>query len=859
MSWYYTPYLLPMLAAALISTVLAIYAWRRRGVPGATAFFILAIALIMWSLGYALEIAGTDLTTKIFWGKVQYIGIIIVTLAWLAFSLQYTNHIEWLTRRNLTLLAILPLITLTLVWTNEAHHFIWKSYNLAINGPFLALEVQHGFWFWIHSAYSYLLLLAGSILLVKMLIDFPHRYRQQAGFLLLGTLMPWAGNGLYLLGLVPIPNFDLTPLAFTLTGVLWWWSLWQLRLLELVPVARRAVVDSMKDGVLVLDVQHRIVDLNPAAQQIMGCTPAQALGKTPEQFLPTWPNLRDVLHVETEISFNNDSISRDLELTISPLYTRPNQLQGRLIVLRDITARKQAEEALRVMATENLRLARAIAAASDGIVITDPHRPDNPIIYANPAFERITGYELKEVFGRNCRFLQGPDTDPEAIAQIRQAIAVPQEVRVVLLNYKKNGQTFWNELKISPVISGQGFLLYFIGIQTDITQRKQAEEALQDSEARYRMLAENANDLIARHAPDGTCLYLSPACRTLLGYEPDEMLGRSPYEIFHPADIDHIESAFAGLLTTADTYISSYRIRRKDGHYIWFETSVRAIRHPETDEVQEIIAISRDITGRKRSEEAIALARDEALAASNLKSQLLANVSHDVRTPLSGILGYAEMLQEGVFDPLTDDQREATKEIVDSARQLLGLINSLLDQARIEAGKLALDIGPFAPQDLIETMYTSLGQLAQRKQLTLTSQISAEMPITLIGDRERIQQILFNLVSNALKFTERGTVAVSFYPTNAAHWAIEVADTGPGIPTEAQIYIFEAFRQVDGSVTRRHGGVGLGLSIVKQLVDLMGGQISLESTEGQGSIFTVLLPLQIPQDSLTTDGYHNSP
>ncbi|MFN8458738.1 MAG: PAS domain S-box protein, partial [Anaerolineae bacterium] len=595
-----------------------------------------------------------------------------------------------------------------------------------------------------------------STLMVKMLLDSPHLYRQQAALLLVATGMPWAGNGLYLLKLVPIANFDPTPLAFTVTGILFGWNLWRLRMLELVPVARRAVVDSMKDGVLVLDVQHRIVDLNPAAQQLMDCTPLQALGKTPEQFLPTWPDLRDVLSAETEISLHDGAISRHIELTVSPLYTRPNQLQGRLVVLRDITARKQAEEALRIMATENLRLARAIAAASDGIVITDPHRPDNPIIYANPAFERITGYELKDVFGCNCRLLQGPDTDPDAIAEMRQAVAAAQEVRVNLLNYKKDGQTFWNELKISPVISGQGFLLYFIGILTDITQRKQAEEALQDSEARYRMLAENANDLIARHAPDSTCLYVSPACRTLLGYEPDEMIGHSPYELFHPDDIDHIESSFAGLLTTEDTYISSYRIRRKDGHYIWFETSVRAIRHPETDEVQEIIAISRDITGRKRSEEAIALARDEALAASNLKSQLLANVSHDVRTPLSGILGYAEMLQEGVFDLLTDSQREATKEIVDSARQLLGLINSLLDQARIEAGKLALDIGPFAPQDLIETMYTSLGQLAQRKQLTLTSQIAAELPITLIGDRERIQQILLNLVSNALKFTEQG-------------------------------------------------------------------------------------------------------
>lgn len=855
MSWRYTPYILPMLVAALVSMVLAVYAWRRRGVPGVTAFVILSTSLSLWSLGYGLEIAGTDLTTKIFWGKVQYIGIVTVILAWFVFSLQYSNHNEWLTRRKLALLLIVPLITLSLTWTNEAHGLIWKSYKLSENGPFLALDVTHGFWFWVHSVYSYSLLLAGSVLLIKMLLDLPHRYRQQASLILLAIGMPWLGNGFYLLGLIPIPNFDPTPLAFTVTGILFWWNLWRLRLLELVPVARRAVVDSMKEGVIVLDVQHRIVDLNPAAQQLLGCTPAQALGKTPAQVLPDWPDLRNVTDGETEVSLNDNTLLRHIELTISPVYSRPLQLQGRLIVMRDITARKQAEEALRIMASENLRLARAIASASDGIVISDPHRPDNPVIYANPAFERITGYELKEVFGRNCRFLQGPGTSLEALDEIRQAIAAHREVRVILLNYKKTGQTFWNELKISPVFSGQGLLLYFIGIQTDITQRKLAEEALQESEARHRMLADNINDMISRHAADFTCQYVSPACRLLLGYEPEEIVGFSPFEFFHPDDIPHIKNSFANLLVTTDTFVSSYRIRRKDGHYIWFETSVRSLRNGASDEVHEVIAVSRDITERKRAEETLALARDQALAASQLKSQLLANVSHDVRTPLGGILGYAEMLQEGVFDPLSSNQKEATKEIIDSARQLLSLISNLLDQARIEAGKLALNIGPFAPQDLLDTIDTSLGRLAQRRQITLAGHIAPDLPATLIGDRERIQQILFNLVSNALKFTEHGTVSVQLYRANTAQWAIEVSDTGPGIPTEAQTYIFEAFRQVDGSVTRRHGGVGLGLSIVKQLTDLMGGTVHLESYEGRGSIFTVLLPLQLPQPHHITESH----
>jgi signal transduction histidine kinase len=258
--------------------------------------------------------------------------------------------------------------------------------------------------------------------------------------------------------------------------------------------------------------------------------------------------------------------------------------------------------------------------------------------------------------------------------------------------------------------------------------------------------------------------------------------------------------------------------------------------------------LTREIVKRKQVEEALILARDEALAASRLKSELVAKVSHELRTPLGSILGHTEMIQMELYGPISEEQKEATSKIIKSTNYLTGLVGQLLDQAQFEAGKLKLNISPFAPADMIEDALSKLSVIAQNKGLALTIDIAADVPPQLSGDKVRLEQILLNLVSNAIKFTEQGTVCVRLYCPDTTHWAIQVSDTGPGIPLEAQTYIFEPFEQVDGSITREHAGTGLGLSIVKQLTTLMDGQIDLESTVGQGSTFTIILPLQLIQE-----------
>jgi signal transduction histidine kinase len=252
-----------------------------------------------------------------------------------------------------------------------------------------------------------------------------------------------------------------------------------------------------------------------------------------------------------------------------------------------------------------------------------------------------------------------------------------------------------------------------------------------------------------------------------------------------------------------------------------------------------------DIEARIKIEQALAEARDEALEASRLKTELLAKVSHELRTPLGAILGYTELLKEGIYGRLLDQQEGVSDEIIKSTHYLTSLVNELLDQAQLETGRLRLQLEPFAVREMIDQVESKMKVLAQAKGLSLQVTVAADVPDTILGDSNRLQQILVNLISNAIKFSHMGSVAVTIYCLEPARWAMQVADTGIGIPDDARDYIFDPFRQVDGSLTRKYTGAGLGLSIVKQLTSLMGGQITFESQVGQGTTFNVQFPLPL--------------
>ena len=347
MHWQYTPYVLPLVVAAVVSAVVARMAWRRRRVPGATSLLLLMLVIIEWSLMNVLELGSPELEVKLFWANLQYLGIVIVPMMWLVFALQYTGREKHLTYRNLVLLLIVPVITLFLAWTNNLHGLMAYNVRLDTGGPFSVVAKTYGIWFWVNAAYSYGLILLGTVLLLQVLFRASHLYRGQAVALLIGALAPWIGNVLYISGFSPIRGLDITPCAFAITGLAIAWGLLRFRLLDIVPMAREVVIEGMGDGVIVLDAQNRIVDVNPAAQRIIGRTTSEVIGQLANRIMPYLPDLvqerRPAKEVQAEIAQGKGEKQCHYSLLISPL---PNR-RGYLVVLRNITRQKKAEEKLK--------------------------------------------------------------------------------------------------------------------------------------------------------------------------------------------------------------------------------------------------------------------------------------------------------------------------------------------------------------------------------------------------------------------------------------------------------------------------------------------------------------------------------
>ena len=1167
MSFEYSPYILPLIAAAIVSATVAIYAWTRRSANGALPLSFLAASIFVWTVGYSIEIAGTNIETKYFWGVMQYFGIAFAPYFWLIFAIDYSDNAKILTRRFIILTALIPSITVLLALTTKWHGLIWKEYMIEQQGVFSAIDATYGPWFWVHFAYSYIILLIGTVLLVRVLLRRQGMYRGQVVAMLVAVLAPWIGNALYLTGNSPIPYLDLTPFAFTVTVAALAWAVFGFHLVDITPLARDRVVDSMREGMIVLDVRGNIVDINNAAAGVIGVPAANVIGKTAADVFHPWSHLvdrfRNVLEAKDEISVGEGEAKRRYEVRLSTLQDPQGQLAGRVIMLRamDEEALQQERDLLERLVEERThelaamrdefvkisnelrKYFRAIEQSGNTIVITDIN---GNIEYANPKFEQSTGYSIAEAIGKNPRILKSGRQSAEYYSRLWKTISGGNAWAGEFLNKRKDGSLYWESASITPVIDQNGAITNYIAIKEDITARRQAEELLQklsqaveqsgnsvimmdkngmieyvnpkftevtgysleevlgksptllygadgeydftqdeawktindgqiwrgefknrrkkdgseywesatiapvhnrdgevsnfveikqditeqkilqdqlqkqndylsilhqitldllnrrelndllhvivdrsavlldapyselmlykdgvlivesftdnqqrlkgdritreeaklsweafdthqpviledyalwehghekyaphslhatadfpvmagdrclgilalgrsqpnyeftaeqietgilfarlvalvldnaslfdsamkeiaerkhteslllESEARFRQIVENASDIIYRADMSGNFTYANPSALKLMGYDNEqEVIGKKYLDLTMPEFRHQLKRVYDHqyLSKTKSTYYEFPAVTA-DAQVVWVGQNVQLIMDGE--QVVGFQAVARNITQLKQAQEALSLSRDQALEASRFKSQLLSRVSHELRTPLGGILGYAELLEYKAFGPLTEKQRDAVNNIVESTHYLTTIVNDLLDEAQIESKSLSLHNEYFDPVGLLEKIKSTMSTLAYKKGLTFRAEIAPDLPSELYGDVNRLQQVIINLAGNAVKFTKQGEVSVGIKRPAPAQWSIEVRDTGAGIVDSEHESIFEPFRQVNNSITRENRGSGLGLAITRQLVELMGGEIKLKSEIGKGSLFTVTLPI----------------
>ncbi len=346
---------IPCLVAGVLTGVVALFIGRKRAIPGATALFILMIAITEWALGSALQIMSSKIFYKVLWGKLQYIGIVATPLACFIFVVQYSGQSKWLNWQTFLFLILIPFITLFLVWSYPRNILVWKSVTLETEGPFPMAVFSYGSWFWVWTVYAYLLLFISVILLAQTFMRSPPLYRKQASVLLVGVVIPWIGNVTYVFDLGPLQHLDVTPLAFTATGLALAWGFLRFRLQDIVPVARETIFEGMRDGVLVLDARDRVVDINPTAQNIVGTSSSEVIGRSAREVFAGRDDLVNNYdasgEVHKELSIGGGEARRFYDLVMSPLFDRRKNPIGRLLVLRDISERKHAEEELRRLAT----------------------------------------------------------------------------------------------------------------------------------------------------------------------------------------------------------------------------------------------------------------------------------------------------------------------------------------------------------------------------------------------------------------------------------------------------------------------------------------------------------------------------
>ena len=407
---------------------------------------------------------------------------------------------------------------------------------------------------------------------------------------------------------------------------------------------------------------------------------------------------------------------------------------------------------------------------------------------------------------------------------------------------REDGETRTVSSNCRPERDGTGAIVALFGVFQDVTDSIRSHERIAASEARFRLLADNATDIIATYGLDGMFRYISPAIEGVMGYRPEELVGRPFTRFMHPDDVGRLRRAFVAYAKAGPGAPSPrvpYRGLRKDGQTVWLEAHPKVIRDAEGRPV-EFQDVVRDVSETKALEDALIAARDVAEAGARTKSEFLANMSHELRTPLTSVIGFSGLLQGS--PNLPEAERKYADRIATASEALLSVINDILDYSKLEAEAVDLEPQAFNPRAMAEGAVAIVETQCQAKGLTLETMIDADLPGALMGDEGRLRQVALNFLSNAVKFTTSGTVRLDV-TTAGDRLRLAVTDSGIGIAPDKIDTLFDRFTQADASTTRVYGGTGLGLAISQRLIEMMGGEIGADSRPGEGSTFWFEVPM----------------
>ncbi len=638
-------------------------------------------------------------------------------------------------------------------------------------------------------------------------------------------------------------------LVLLLVAVLLFW-LWDIRLARRVSKKTeqlqnseerlRTIFQNSPDAIFIEDEEGVVLDANPAACTFHGMSRIELVGQNVLDLVPE--DRREDVKQEFKKWFTGEmehyegfSETGDGRSVPVEVIGAPIRFEGKaavLLLVRNTTKRKWAEQALR---ESEMRYRGLIETQNNLIVRIDM---DGKFTFVNEAFCRFAGRSRGELIGQYLDAYIYYD-DIEEPEKLMETLTSRRE-RMVTSEYRMRARGYvawvrWESLAVFDE-SDQAVEIQYVG--QDITERRQMDEALRESEKRLSFLFEEIPHIAVKgYNAKREVIFWNRASEELYGYSKKEAAGKKMEDLVLLSDRrEEMITAFDAWVEAGEEIPSGEMIKRHaDGREISVYSSCLATRNQHGE--REMYVIDVDLSQLKRANEELVKAKNYAEKASRAKSEFLANISHEIRTPMNGVMGMTDLLLDTELD---EGQRDYAKTILESTQELMGLIDELLDISRIEAGEVRLTPEPFTPRETVEKVVLLFTDRAGKKGVDLSVAIHPNVPEKLMGDAGRIRQILINLVGNALKFTHDGHIQVRMQAEKAEDgWNLlcDVKDTGIGMSSELQSHIFEKFTQGDSSSKRKYGGAGLGLSITKQLVELMGGIISVASEEGKGTSF----------------------
>jgi two-component system sensor histidine kinase/response regulator len=615
------------------------------------------------------------------------------------------------------------------------------------------------------------------------------------------------------------------------------------------------VAEQSPSSIVITDLAARIEYVNDAFVRNTGWSREEVLGrnprfvksgKTPEAtYTAMWAALVSGQTWKGEF-INQDALGREqIEAAIIvPLRQESGTITHYVAIKEDITSRKQQERQLR-------KLFLAVEQSPESIVITNL---DAEIEYVNQAFQRITGYTQEEALGRNPRILQSGRTPKSVHDEMWAALSRGENWQGELFNRRKDGSEYVELAHITPIRQADGEVTHYLAIKEDITDKKAMAEELERHRERLEQLVESRTielhkamseqDALFDAASSGIALItdrILQRCNRrmheMFGWPAGEMVGQAT-AIWY---VDEAANEAGGppvyeRIWQGQVHSREQELVRRDGSRFWARLTGTAV-DPD-DHAKGTVWVIDDVSSEHAAIEQMRSARALAEQAARMKAEFLANMSHEIRTPMNAIIG---MLHLALKTELSPRQRKYLKGIQTSSQHLLGVINDILDLSKIESGKMAVEQIEFDLNDVFENIVGLISEAAAAKGLELIVDMDREVPAKLIGDPLRLGQVLTNLANNAVKFTERGEIAIRVELQQRVGQELvlrfAVRDTGIGISPEQQSRLFQSFQQADASTTRKYGGTGLGLAISRQLAELMGGEVGVRSEPGVGSTF----------------------